>query len=724
MKIVSGTAVASILRLAVPLLVALPLVAAAQSRDAQTYELLLNRDGRIKSLAIINGSIAVNAPGGSLNLAHDVTVMDGHVVVADNLRIQVRARVGDVFANTLFKGRDTIVTGTITQPVLPPVFDTEPLVVPDPFDPVNFPPNFPITCGGPGKAGQMRETFTLLPGTYGAVSVASLGKLILQPGSYQFCSLAVGHSGAIVVNTPVTIDIVGSLGISADSTFLPIGSPALVEINVMGPEVRFGSRVIFNGRLFAPLAKLRVGADSIIMGRLVADRMQTDGRPVLFPCGNGKLDQGEQCDTTAPNGDKACPGMCVPPGQPNECTCQMATTTTTTSTTSTTSTTTTSTTTTIVVTTTTTSSSTTTVATTSTTTTVTPSTTPETTPTTTTLATTTTTIATTTTTVATTTTTVATTTTSTTLPARCAVSATGPCVITVSSLPGTSFVTLSAAVNAAPDGTASAPTRIHVSGRCVGPPALISGRSNLVVEGDPPPTACPEFGPEPTTLTSSLSPDGSTPPTGSGGETIKVLSSTNISIRFLNLVDADPEDAVDYKSSTGGDMTCNCCARNEECFEISGGSGEVVKQNFITDNGHGINTGHAAHNVMIMNNTVVSNRRFFGTDVEQGDGITLFESSTAITVVGNIVKNNLDDGIDLENASSNTVTDNVVMGNGFTDAGAPTPGGNGIVLQTSNNNLIDCNTISGNADGLVDRARVLSGTGNTGSNVSGTACVR
>src|SRR5262249_41062031 len=153
-------------------------------------------------------------------------------------------------------------------------------------------------------------------------------------------------------------------------------------------------------------------------------------------------------------------------------------------------------------------------------------------------------------------------------------------------------------------------------------------------------------------------------------------------------------------------------------------SGEVVKQNLVTDNGHGVNTGHAARNVMIMNNTVVSNRRFFSTDVEQGDGITVFESSTGISVVNNIVKNNRDDGIDLETANSNTVTGNVVMGNGFTDAGAPTSGGNGIVLVNSNNNSIDCNTISGNADGLVNRALIVSGTGNTGSNVSGAACVR
>src|SRR5205823_2937901 len=165
-----------------------------------------------------------------------------------------------------------------------------------------------------------------------------------------------------------------------------------IQINVMGSLVRIGEKAIFDARLFAPFAKTRIGAAATIMGHLVAARVQTDAHTMLFMCGNGVLDEGEQCDVTAPNGDRACPGICVPPGQPNECTCTPATTTTTvTSTTSTTQATT-------------------------TTTTTTPTTMPELPPTTTTttVASTTTTLATTTTTLATTTTTVETTTTTTT----------------------------------------------------------------------------------------------------------------------------------------------------------------------------------------------------------------------------------------------------------------------------------------------------------------------
>jgi hypothetical protein len=38
-------------------------------------------------------------------------------------------------------------------------------------------------------------------------------------------------------------------------------------------------------------------------------------------CGDGFLNDPEQCDTTAPGGDAACPGNCNPPGSEFECTC-------------------------------------------------------------------------------------------------------------------------------------------------------------------------------------------------------------------------------------------------------------------------------------------------------------------------------------------------------------------------------------------------------------------
>src|SRR5947199_182830 len=154
--------------------------------------------GRID--AHVAGNVGVNSPEGSLKLSHDSVVADGRELVADKVRIQPpNARAFDVFANLLHLGKGAIVGGTITQPVSPPIYDPEPLVLPDPFDPANFPPAFPITCGGPDRAGGTGESFVLTPGSSGTVCVGTNGEVTLQAGTYEFCSLVVVKYGGIFV---------------------------------------------------------------------------------------------------------------------------------------------------------------------------------------------------------------------------------------------------------------------------------------------------------------------------------------------------------------------------------------------------------------------------------------------------------------------------------------------------------------------------------------------
>ena len=397
-----------------PALNFIPQLALGQSRDPEHYQLLVRDKVQIKGGAYVAGNVGVNSPEGSLKLSHDSVVADGRELVADKVRIQPpNARAFDVFANLLHLGKGAIVGGTITQPVSPPIYDPEPLVLPDPFDPANFPPAFPITCGGPDRVGGTGESFVLTPGSYGTVSVGTNGKVTLQAGTYEFCSLVVVKYGGIFVEAPATINVRDVFRIGPSSGFVPMGNANQIQVNVQGVQVKVASYSTFGGRLFAPKAKLAVGGLALVTGHMVAQRLVTDGGTHLFTCGNGALDAGEQCDASAPGGDQACPGTCVAPGLPNECTCSGSppTTTTTTepTTTSTTTTTIAVTTTTVVSTTTTTTPASTTTTTVSTTTTTQPTTT----------STTTTTVAVTTTTVASTTTTTTTTvstTTTTTLP--------------------------------------------------------------------------------------------------------------------------------------------------------------------------------------------------------------------------------------------------------------------------------------------------------------------
>jgi len=316
-----------------PALNFIPQLALGQSRDPEHYQLLVRDKVQIKGGAYVAGNVGVNSPEGSLKLSHDSVVADGRELVADKVRIQPpNARAFDVFANLLHLGKGAIVGGTITQPVSPPIYDPEPLVLPDPFDPANFPPAFPITCGGPDRVGGTGESFVLTPGSYGTVSVGTNGKVTLQAGTYEFCSLVVVKYGGIFVEAPATINVRDVFRIGPSSGFVPMGNANQIQVNVQGVQVKVASYSTFGGRLFAPKAKLAVGGLALVTGHMVAQRLVTDGGTHLFTCGNGALDAGEQCDASAPGGDQACPGTCVAPGLPNECTCSGSPPTTTTTT--------------------------------------------------------------------------------------------------------------------------------------------------------------------------------------------------------------------------------------------------------------------------------------------------------------------------------------------------------------------------------------------------------
>ena len=303
--------------------------ASAQPRNADDYLFLMRDRAKVSAESVIGGNMAVNAPGGFLNVSRRGTMADGTCVVADNVQVNSGSRAFDVFGCHVFVGVSGVVAGTMTQPIPPPIYAPEPLVVPDPFDPANLPPDFPIDCGNTDRSGLPRETVSLSPGSYGTVQVGRGGKLLLGPGTYNLCILRAIHDADVVVTAPATINVRDQFRLGTASNFIPVGVANTIQVNVMGSVARLGHNSMFHGRLFAPNGTLRIGGNSVVMGHLVARQMISDKNIRAFVCGNGQLDAGEQCDTSAPNGDAACPGMCVPPGSPNECTCPPPNTTTT-----------------------------------------------------------------------------------------------------------------------------------------------------------------------------------------------------------------------------------------------------------------------------------------------------------------------------------------------------------------------------------------------------------
>jgi len=270
-----------------------------------------------------------------------------------------------------------------------------------------------------------------------------------------------------------------------------------------------------------------------------------------------------------------------------------------------------------------------------------------------------------------------------------------PCQVKVSTIPNTTFTNLQTAINTAPNGAT-----IDVQGVCFGP-ILITSRSNLTIQGVPPtPQGCTANGGQPLNLTSTIRQLG-------GAELYKVVSSTNITTRFLNFDGANLGfDGIEYKKNPSGTVHCNCVAFNDEGINLDAGSSNVVTQNLTTKNtGQGIIVENSAKLHTISGNFSIANAH---------DGIRIKTLATQNLFTSNDVLNNGMIGINLDAVSSNSVTLNRVMGNGT----VPATDGGIIVQNASKSNVIDQNLISGNVDGLTNVIRCFSGSMNTGSNVT------
>jgi len=302
-----------------------------------------------------------------------------------------------------------------------------------------------------------------------------------------------------------------------------------------------------------------------------------------------------------------------------------------------------------------------------------------------------------------------------------------PCQVTIGA---TSYPTLQAAIDAAPVCTTSCtavpPTVITVRGSC--PRAvLVYQKANLTIQGVQPAT-CP---PGPSDLASTVRGIPNPPMTTlSHGEVIKILDSTNVTVQFLNLVDGTVNDGITAEHSKDTQLLCNCLERNEDGMELDNLSGQTrVVQNLITHNEDGVKADGGTKNALVDGNVVAENRRPPTSTTHEGDGIRFKLAGVGNVISNNTIVRNRDDGIDMRSTNGtstapNRVERNVITGNGFTDGGAPTPMGNGIEVSSSQD-VFNCNTINGNADMLTNLIRLISGSGDIGSNVPpGSACTR
>jgi hypothetical protein len=252
---------------------AVPLRAAAQSRDLDTYVLFALKELRTKGLTLSSGDVGVNQPEGLLSASsHGVIDAPQSQLVAEIVRMSARSRCALQFAN-------------VYREACGPASAMEPLpIIADPVHACGFPSAFPACSTDPRKDQMVADGQRILlpPGTYGNVRVLGGGKLVLSGGSYVFCSLRAGRNAQVLVQHAATVNVTGLVNLSntvffgPDASVVPSISARDIQLFANGSLVHFSGSADVHARLCAPSAVLRLTHGGHVEGTFVAGTIRTE----------------------------------------------------------------------------------------------------------------------------------------------------------------------------------------------------------------------------------------------------------------------------------------------------------------------------------------------------------------------------------------------------------------------------------------------------------------
>ncbi len=281
-------------------------VAWAQSTNLEDYVILALESVRLKNPES-TGSIGVNEEAGKLSLGGGTFLADGTETVGDVSRIGRGSSIFDLFANTV-RGRfdPAVVRGAGPQHFSPPLIPV-------------LPPVTDFLCGGPAVTVGKGEGVLLAPGLYGNVSFRNASTVTLTGGTYTMCKLKIGK-GVLVINTgPTVFNVARAIVISNGSFVGPPPGGSRPKINLAGGSLRFGKNTLVRAIIDARFAKVGLG-NGQFEGRLIARKVRSDfGLRLILPrCGDGFVDDGEECDDGNDIDLDGCPNSCAlqPPVTP------------------------------------------------------------------------------------------------------------------------------------------------------------------------------------------------------------------------------------------------------------------------------------------------------------------------------------------------------------------------------------------------------------------------
>jgi hypothetical protein len=183
------------------------------------------------------------------------------------------------------------------------------------------------------------STQYLAPGAYGNILVEKDGTLILHginansgAGRFDVRAVKVVSGGMLLADNPVIVNLESNLRLTGNAVLAPNPitqvQPGDLQFNVEGRGAKLGKGAFVQARVRAPNGKISVGRGTIAGGQFIAQKIVVQKEASLRlqgGCGDGEKQTTEVCDTSAPNGQAACPGNCIPLGEAGQCSCRCTT---------------------------------------------------------------------------------------------------------------------------------------------------------------------------------------------------------------------------------------------------------------------------------------------------------------------------------------------------------------------------------------------------------------
>lgn len=226
---------------------------------------------KFKDGSIANGNVGTNAGNGRITFGRAVFMPNGTSVEGAFVKLGNATSVDSVYATTLKVGKQVTIRGTTGFPDLP---------LADPYCAVAPAP----ACGGPDVIVESGTTQgPLAPGSYGRVKIGNGGVLVLQAGTFSFCSITAGRTVAIRVMgaTPSNIRVTGAMRLSNNSVFGPDPGTPLPNLTVYGSSLRTSAGGAITAFIASPNAMLTMGRGAMITGTFCTQAFRTDANALL-----------------------------------------------------------------------------------------------------------------------------------------------------------------------------------------------------------------------------------------------------------------------------------------------------------------------------------------------------------------------------------------------------------------------------------------------------------